>query len=168
MAEKNRLRFQESPLLSGTILDNIAYGLERRPSAEEVRNAAEAANALDFIEAMPDQFETLVGERGMKLSGGQRQRVAIARALLYNPEILLLDEATSNLDSGSEIHVQEALARLMEWRTTLVIAHRLATIIHADQLIFLERGEITGRGTHEELYRHHALYREFAQGQGLT
>ncbi|BAQ08995.1 multi drug ABC transporter permease [Bacillus sp. OxB-1] len=159
---------QESPLLSGTILDNIAYGLERRPSAEEVRNAAEAANALDFIEAMPDQFETLVGERGMKLSGGQRQRVAIARALLYNPEILLLDEATSNLDSGSEIHVQEALARLMEGRTTLVIAHRLATIIHADQLIFLERGEITGRGTHEELYRHHALYREFAQGQGLT
>ncbi|MEK3936742.1 ABC transporter ATP-binding protein [Sporosarcina sp. FSL W7-1349] len=159
---------QESPLLSGTILDNIAYGLERRPSMEEVRNAAEAANALDFIEAMPDQFETLVGERGMKLSGGQRQRVAIARALLYNPEILLLDEATSNLDSGSETHVQEALARLMEGRTTLVIAHRLATIIHADQLIFLESGEITGRGTHEELYRHHALYREFAQGQGLA
>ncbi|MFS0577201.1 ABC transporter ATP-binding protein [Sporosarcina sp. 179-K 3D1 HS] len=159
---------QESPLLSGSILDNIAYGLDRRPSMEEVRRAAEAASALDFIEAMPDQFETLVGERGMKLSGGQRQRIAIARALLYNPEILLLDEATSNLDSGSETHVQEALTRLMEGRTTLVIAHRLATILHADQLIFLEKGMITGIGTHEELYRNHALYREFAHGQGLS
>lgn len=159
---------QESPLLSGTILDNIAYGLEQRPSMEEVRRAAEAANALYFIEAMPDKFETLVGERGMKLSGGQRQRVAIARALLYNPEILLLDEATSNLDSGSETHVQEALARLMAGRTTLIIAHRLATVIHADQLIFLEKGRITGVGKHEELFRNHRLYREFAQGQGLS
>lgn len=159
---------QESPLLSGSILDNIAYGLAKRPSLLDVRKAATAANALDFIEKMPDQFETLVGERGMKLSGGQRQRIAIARALLYNPEILLLDEATSNLDSGSEAHVQEALVYLMEGRTTLVIAHRLATIIHADQLIFLEAGEITGIGTHDELIGSHELYREFAQGQGLT
>ncbi|WP_124068901.1 ABC transporter ATP-binding protein [Filibacter tadaridae] len=159
---------QESPLLSGSILDNIAYGLEIRPSPEKVRAAAQSANALDFIEAMPDQFETLVGERGMKLSGGQRQRIAIARALLYNPEILLLDEATSNLDSGSEIHVQEALVRLMEGRTTLIIAHRLATVIHADQLIFLEEGKVTGVGKHSELYNEHELYREFAKGQGLS
>jgi ATP-binding cassette, subfamily B, bacterial AbcA/BmrA len=159
---------QESPLLSGSIMDNIAYGLDKRPTTEEVRRAAEAANALDFVEEMPEQFETLVGERGMKLSGGQRQRIAIARALLYNPEILLLDEATSNLDSGSETHVQEALVRLMEGRTTLIIAHRLATVIHADQLIFLEKGKVTGKGKHEELITTHDLYREFAQGQGLS
>ncbi|MCZ2260365.1 ABC transporter ATP-binding protein [Sporosarcina sp. G11-34] len=159
---------QESPLLSGTILDNIAYGLEVRPSLDEVRRAAEAANALSFIEEMSDQFETLVGERGMKLSGGQRQRIAIARALLYDPKILLLDEATSNLDSGSETHVQEALVRLMEGRTTLIIAHRLATVIHADQIIMLESGRITGIGKHGELFEIHELYREFAQGQGLS
>lgn len=159
---------QESPLLSGTILDNIAYGLEKRPSIEEVRNAAEAANALQFIEEMSDGFETLVGERGMKLSGGQRQRIAIARALLHDPEILLLDEATSNLDSGSETHVQEALQRLMEGRTTLIIAHRLSTVIGADQLVFLETGRITGIGTHSELIESHPLYREFAEGQGLS
>lgn len=159
---------QESPLLSGTILDNIAYGLEIRPSLEEVRRAAEAANALRFIEEMADGFETLVGERGMKLSGGQRQRIAIARALLHDPEILLLDEATSNLDSGSEAHVQEALQRLMEGRTTLIIAHRLSTVIDADQLVFLEAGQITGIGTHNELIDSHPLYREFAEGQGLS
>ncbi|MDN4606389.1 ABC transporter ATP-binding protein [Sporosarcina highlanderae] len=158
---------QESPLLSGTILDNIAYGLEKRPTMDEVRKASEAANALDFIVAMEDGFETLVGERGMKLSGGQRQRIAIARALLHDPEILLLDEATSNLDSGSETHVQEALQRLMEGRTTLIIAHRLSTVIDADQLIFLEAGRITGIGTHDELINSHPLYREFAEGQGL-
>lgn len=159
---------QESPLLSGTIVDNIAYGLETRPSMDEVRAAAQAANALGFIEDMSDGFETLVGERGMKLSGGQRQRIAIARALLHDPEILLLDEATSNLDSGSETHVQEALQRLMEGRTTLIIAHRLSTVVDADQLIFLEAGRITGSGTHSELFRSHDLYREFAQGQGLS
>lgn len=159
---------QESPLMSGTILDNIAYGLERRPPLEEVEKAAKAANAYDFIEDLPDRYETLVGERGMKLSGGQRQRIAIARALLHNPEILLLDEATSNLDSGSETHVQEALQHLMNGRTTLIIAHRLATVLHADQLLFLENGQITGRGRHEELVTTHALYKEFAAGQGLA
>ncbi|MHC8515340.1 ABC transporter ATP-binding protein [Sporosarcina sp. ITBMC105] len=159
---------QESPLLSGTIVDNIAYGLERRPSLDEIRGAAEAANALQFIDEMEDGFDTLVGERGMKMSGGQRQRIAIARALLHDPEILLLDEATSNLDSGSETHVQEALQRLMEGRTTLIIAHRLSTVIDADQLIFLEAGRITGIGTHSELMHSHAMYKEFAEGQGLS
>ncbi|WOV83991.1 ABC transporter ATP-binding protein [Sporosarcina jeotgali] len=159
---------QESPLLSGTIVDNIAYGLAVRPSLEQIRNAAAAANALGFIEEMEDGFDTLVGERGMKLSGGQRQRIAIARALLHNPSILLLDEATSNLDSGSETHVQEALQRLMMGRTTLIIAHRLSTVIDADQLIFLEKGSITGVGTHAELLKTHKMYEEFAAGQGLT
>ena len=159
---------QESPLLSGTILDNIAYGLEKRPPLEQVIKAAKAANAYTFIKDMPDQFDTMVGERGMKLSGGQRQRIAIARALLHNPDILLLDEATSNLDSGSETHVQEALQHLMHGRTTLIIAHRLATVLHADQLLFLENGQITGRGNHAELLKTHDLYREFAEGQGLA
>lgn len=159
---------QESPLLSGTIVDNIAYGLSERPSLDKIRNAASAANALGFIEEMEDGFDTLVGERGMKLSGGQRQRIAIARALLHNPSILLLDEATSNLDSGSETHVQEALQRLMIGRTTLIIAHRLSTVIDADQLIFLEKGSITGIGTHQELLKSHKMYEEFAAGQGLA
>ncbi|SEK96747.1 ATP-binding cassette, subfamily B, AbcA/BmrA [Carnobacterium iners] len=158
---------QESPLLSGTIMDNIVFGLANRPSIEEVKSAAQSANALEFIEEMSNGFETLVGERGMKLSGGQRQRIAIARALLNNPEILLLDEATSNLDSGSQTHVQEALQRLMKGRTTLIIAHRLSTVVEADQLVFLERGRITGMGTHQELLESHLLYREFAKGQGL-
>ncbi|WP_231687492.1 ABC transporter ATP-binding protein [Bacillus sp. FJAT-22090] len=159
---------QESPLMSGTILSNITYGMTKVPSMDKIMDASEAANASLFIEELPDKYETLVGERGMKLSGGQRQRIAIARALLHDPKILLLDEATSNLDSGSETFVQEALERLMEGRTTLIIAHRLATIMHADQIFFLEQGKITGSGTHEELITKHDLYREFTHGQGLS
>lgn len=159
---------QESPLMSGTILSNMTYGMTKIPSMEKIIAAAQAANASSFIEELPDKYDTLVGERGMKLSGGQRQRIAIARALLHDPKILLLDEATSNLDSGSEAFVQEALERLMKGRTTLIIAHRLATIMHADQIFFIEQGEITGRGTHEELLNNHELYREFTQGQGLS
>lgn len=159
---------QESPLMSGTILDNMTYGLREKPTIEEVQQAAEAANAWEFIEELPAQLQTTIGERGMKLSGGQRQRLAIARALLHDPDILLLDEATSSLDSASEAHVQEALQRLMEGRTTMMIAHRLSTVTHADQLIFIEDGKVTGVGTHKELYNHHEIYRQFAQGQGLS
>lgn len=159
---------QESPLMSGTILSNITYGMSTIPSMDAVIGAAAAANAADFIDNLPEKYDTLVGERGIKLSGGQRQRIAIARALLHNPKILLLDEATSNLDSASETLVQEALERLMNGRTTLIIAHRLATIIHADQIFFLEKGKITGSGTHEELLAQHQLYREFTHGQGLS
>ncbi|MER2006985.1 MAG: ABC transporter ATP-binding protein [Psychrobacillus sp.] len=159
---------QESPLMSGTILSNMTYGMTKIPSMEKIIEAAKAANASSFIEELPDKYDMLVGERGMKLSGGQRQRIAIARALLHDPKILLLDEATSNLDSGSESFVQEALERLMNGRTTLIIAHRLATIMHADQIFFIEQGEITGTGTHEELLSSHELYKEFTQGQGLS
>ena len=159
---------QESPLMSGTILSNMTYGMTEIPPLEKIIQAAEAANAAGFIGELPDKYDTLVGERGIKLSGGQRQRIAIARALLHNPKILLLDEATSNLDSGSETYVQEALEHLMKGRTTLIIAHRLATIIHADRIFFLEQGEITGSGTHEELIAEHELYREFTHGQGLS
>jgi ATP-binding cassette, subfamily B, bacterial AbcA/BmrA len=156
---------QESPIMSGTIRDNIAYGMEREVPDEEIERAAKLANASEFIDALPDGFNTQVGERGIKLSGGQRQRIAIARALIRNPRILLLDEATSNLDSTSEHLVQKALEHLMEGRTTLVIAHRLSTVVDADQIAVLENGSITGTGTHQELYEKHSLYRELAEQQ---
>ncbi len=141
---------QDVILFGGTIRENIAYG---KPNAteEEILLAAKQANALDFIEGFPEKFETIVGERGIKLSGGQRQRIAIARALLKNPSILILDEATSSLDSESEKQVQQALEILMEGRTSIIIAHRLATIRSADQILVLDNGEISEQGTHQEL-----------------
>ena len=156
---------QESPIVSGTIRDNICYGIDRDVTDEELNQVAKMAYADQFISDLPKGYDTEVGERGMKLSGGQRQRIAIARAFLRNPKILMLDEATSSLDSKSEHVVQQALNDLMKGRTTIVIAHRLSTVIGSDQIIFLEKGKITGSGTHKELYETHALYREFAQQQ---
>lgn len=156
---------QESPLIAGTIKDNICYGLDREVSDQELRHAAAMAYADQFIDELPDGYATEVGERGMKLSGGQRQRIGIARALLRDPKLLMLDEATSSLDSKSEIVVQEALDNLMRGRTTLVIAHRLSTVVDADQILFIEKGRITGKGTHDELVQTHSLYREFAAQQ---
>ncbi|MFS0766915.1 ABC transporter ATP-binding protein [Peribacillus phoenicis] len=156
---------QESPIVSGTIRDNICYGIERDITDEELNQVAKMAYADQFISELPNGYDTEVGERGMKLSGGQRQRIAIARAFLRNPKILMLDEATSSLDSKSEKVVQQALNDLMKGRTTIVIAHRLSTVIGSDQIIFLEKGKITGSGTHKELYNTHSLYREFAQQQ---
>jgi ABC-type multidrug transport system fused ATPase/permease subunit len=141
---------QDVLLFGGTIKENILYG---KPNAEmdEVIEAAKKANAYDFIMSFPDQFETIVGDRGIQLSGGQRQRVAIAKAVLKNPSILILDEATSSLDSESERLVQEALDKLMVGRTSIVIAHRLSTIKNADKIIVLHKGEVTETGTHREL-----------------
>lgn len=156
---------QESPIMSGTIKDNMTYGLDRDVTEEEIINAARQANAEEFITRLPDGFDTEVGERGIKLSGGQRQRIAIARALMKNPKILLLDEATSNLDSASEDLVQKALNTLMTGRTTLVIAHRLSTVVDADQIIVLEDGKITGHGTHQDLLKDHTLYQKLAEQQ---
>ncbi|QAY66412.1 ABC transporter ATP-binding protein [Paenibacillus protaetiae] len=156
---------QESPLIAGTVKDNICYGLDKDVTDEELRMAAAMAYADGFISELPAGYDTEVGERGVKLSGGQRQRIAIARALLRNPQILLLDEATSSLDSKSEQAVQEALSVLMKGRTTIVIAHRLSTVVDADQILFMDHGSITGRGTHDELMRTHSLYREFAAQQ---
>lgn len=141
---------QEVILFGGTIRENILYG---KPDAteEEIIDAARQANAWDFIRAFPDGLDTLVGERGVKLSGGQRQRIAIARAILKNPSILLLDEATSSLDAESEKLVQDALSKLLEGRTSIIIAHRLATIRDVDQILVLDEGRIVEKGTHEEL-----------------
>ena len=141
---------QEALLFHRSIAENIAYG---RPDAtiEEIREAARAANALEFIEDLPQGFDTITGERGIKLSGGQRQRIAIARAMLADCPILVLDEATSALDSESEAAVQEALARLMEGRTAIVVAHRLSTVASLDRIVVLSQGRIVEDGPHAEL-----------------
>ncbi len=150
---------QETQLFSGSIEDNIRYG-KPNASSEEVMQAAQAANAHEFVHAFPDAYNTVVGERGVKLSGGQRQRIAIARAILKNPRILILDEATSALDNESEVLVQEALERLMQQRTTFVIAHRLSTIRKASKIIVLDDGKIVDVGTHEELLLRGGLYKD--------
>ena len=141
---------QEVLLFGGSIADNIAYG-KPGAGADEIEQAARQANAHEFIQAFPERYATLVGERGIKLSGGQRQRVAIARAILKNPAILILDEATSSLDSESERLIQEALETLMRGRTSFIIAHRLATVRHADRIIVIAGGRVVESGTHEEL-----------------
>ncbi len=156
---------QEVLLFGGTIRENILYGKPNASDAE-VTQAAQQANAWDFIQSFPDGLDTIVGERGVKLSGGQRQRIAIARAILKDPAILLLDEATSSLDAESEKLVQEALSRLMEGRTSIIIAHRLATIRDVDCIYVLENGRIVEQGTHQELsLREDGVYNTLAKLQ---
>ena len=141
---------QDTVLFNDSIFYNIAYG---RPSAsqEEVIEAAKLAQIHDFITALPDGYDTKVGERGLKLSGGERQRVSIARSILKGPQIMLFDEATSALDTDTESAIQESLEQVAAQRTTLVIAHRLSTVVNADEILVLDRGHVVERGTHAEL-----------------
>ena len=148
---------QEPALFSGTVRENIAYANPEAPE-DRIESAARAAHAHEFIERLPQGYDTLVGERGVKLSGGQRQRIAIARAILKDPMVLLLDEATSSLDNESEQLIEDAMERLLEGRTTLIIAHRLSTVRRADRLIVMDHGRIVEEGTHTSLLSHRGLY----------
>ena len=159
--------FQETYLFSGSIYDNIAYA-RADATYDEVIAAAKAANAHEFITKLPDGYNTVIGENGHSLSGGERQRVSIARAILKNPKILILDEATSSLDPETEIKIQEALARLIKGRTTIAIAHRLATLKNADRLVVIERGRIAEIGTHEELVSMGGIYSNLVAAQRQT
>ncbi len=155
---------QEPVLFAASVEENIRYG-KPTASLDEVRAAARTANAAQFIEDMPDGYDTVVGERGVRLSGGQKQRVAIARAVLKNPVVLILDEATSALDAESESLVQEALERLMRDRTTLIIAHRLSTVRTADRVVVLDQGSVSETGSHDELYAARGLYHQLVERQ---
>jgi subfamily B ATP-binding cassette protein MsbA len=160
---------QEPALFSGTVRENIAYA---RPEAapDEVEAAARAAHAHEFVVRLPQGYDTLVGERGIKLSGGQRQRIAIARAILKDPAVLVLDEATSSLDTESERLIEDAMERLLAGRTTLIIAHRLSTVRRAHRLVVLDHGRIVEEGTHDALLARGGLYarlyqRQFREGE---
>ena len=161
LRERMALVPQEPVLFSASALENIRYG---RPGAsdEEVRAAARAAYADDFIRALPQGYDTFLGERGVRLSGGQRQRIAIARAMLKNAPLMLLDEATSALDAESERMVQAALESAMRDRTTLVIAHRLATVQQADRIVVIDQGRLVEQGTHAALVQANGLYARLA------
>ena len=160
---------QEPTLFSGTIRENIAYagvGTDgRQPSEDAIRAAAKAAHAVEFIERLPDGFDTRVGERGVKLSGGQRQRIAIARVFLKDPALVILDEATSSLDSESERLVEQAMEDLLRARSTLIIAHRLSTVLRADRLVVIDRGVIVEEGSHQDLLASEGVYSRLYRGQ---
>ncbi len=152
---------QNSPLLSGTIRDNIVYGLDRPAKDEEVIAAAKRANAYDFIMKLPEGFNTDIGQLGGKLSGGERQRIAIARMIIKDPDYLFLDEATSNLDAENEAAVQTALNQVMEGKTAVVVAHNLRTVVNADQIVVMDQGRIQAVGTHQSLYGSNELYTKY-------
>ncbi|MNJ62744.1 putative multidrug export ATP-binding/permease protein [compost metagenome] len=158
---------QDNFLFSGSVRDNILLG-NPDSSEEAVYKAAQAANAHDFIMELPNGYDTEVGERGVKLSGGQKQRIAIARVFLKDPPILILDEATSALDLESERLIQQSLQQLSKRRTTLIVAHRLSTITHADQILVMKNGGIAERGTHDELIEKDGVYAQLYNIQNLN
>ena len=155
---------QEPILFNDTIANNIALGMDNS-SDEQILHASKIANAEEFILKKEEEYQTNIGDRGSKLSGGEKQRITIARAVLKNPSILILDEATSSLDTESERLVQDAINRLMEHRTSLVIAHRLSTVRHADEIIVLQFGKIAERGNHNELMKKEGHYKRLIDMQ---
>lgn len=156
---------QEATLFNDTVYGNLVYGLERTPTDEEIRAALDGSFASRFVDAMPDGIETQIGDRGVRLSGGERQRLGLARVLLQDPDILILDEPTSALDSESERYIQEALDRVRDTKTIIVIAHRLSTVMKADQILLIDDGRIAERGTHEELLTLDGAYRKLFESQ---
>lgn len=158
---------QTNAMMNGTIKENILYGVNREISNHEMLNIMKNANCFEFINSLEEGYDTFIGEKGIKLSGGQKQRIDIARCFAKNPDILLLDEATANLDSQSEKKIQEAFDTLMSGRTTVIIAHRLSTVKKADQIIFLDKGKVTGIGKHKDLMNNHELYNKFVMNQEL-
>lgn len=158
---------QSAMLFNDTIRENLTYGLEREPSEEEIQRALEGAFAT-FVYDLPQGLETKLGDRGVRFSGGERQRISLARVLLADASVLILDEPTSALDSESESYIQKALASLHGTKTIIVIAHRLATVIQADQLLVVEDGRVVERGTHEELVGHDGPYRRLFETQLLA
>jgi ABC transporter fused permease/ATP-binding protein len=159
---------QEPVLFSGTIRDNIAYGCAQEPAQAQIEAAAKDAFAHDFITAFPQGYDTKIGERGTKLSGGQKQRIALARAIIANPRVLILDEATSNLDAESEAAVQEALARLMHGRTTIIVAHRLSTVRDAHRIVVIDNARIVEQGRHDELMARRGTYHRLVERQLIS
>jgi ATP-binding cassette subfamily B protein len=158
--------FQETTLFAGTIKENISFG-RGDATMDEIVAAAKAAEAHDFIAEFPDGYDTEVGERGVTLSGGQKQRVAIARALLLDPRVLILDDSTSSVDLETEYRIQIALSRLMQGRTSFVIAQRIATVLNADQILVLDKGRVVEQGVHEQLMQDSAIYAEIYYSQLL-
>ncbi|EJE17505.1 ABC transporter ATP-binding protein [Staphylococcus epidermidis] len=161
------LVMQNNSMMVGTIKDNIIYGIKRHISYEELEIACKQAFCHDFIESFPEKYNTHVGENGIKLSGGQKQRINLAKVFLKNPNLLILDEATSNLDSESEGKIQKSIESLSNNKTTVIVAHRLATIKKADKIIFLDNGCITGEGSHNDLYQKHQKYKDFVNSQNI-
>ncbi len=158
---------QTNAMMNGTIKENILYGVKREVGEQELLNIMKSANCFEFVSSLEEGYDTFVGEKGIKLSGGQKQRIDIARCFAQNPNILLLDEATANLDSQSEKKIQESFDTLMSGRTTVIIAHRLSTVKKADQIIFLDKGKVTGIGKHQDLMKNHKTYNKFVMNQEL-
>lgn len=164
---RNKISYvqQDSPLLMGSIKENMIYGIEKDISFEELKNAAILAGAYDFIEELPQKFDTIIGERGRNLSGGQKQRIAVARAILRNPDILLFDEATASLDTKSEKIIQESVNKVKNGKIVFVIAHRLSTVVDSDKILVMQDGKITGCGAHQELLSSHEFYNNLVNQQ---